>query len=251
MVSELWRPDHSGAVAETLCVLILIYSAVLAPWLSNRRYNCFIARVAVDPGARPTYYRRLAISQIVRLAVSLLIAFAVVGARPAGLLHATTPPQYKADLGPYLVGAAVGAVLGVLIAQRRISQGRRLPGLRRLGPLMPRTMTDRRYWALISLGAGTSEELLFRGVLPSLLIALAPSLSLWWVLFIQAAIFGFAHLYQRWIGVVGTGVVGYVLGSAVLATGQLWPAMVVHVLIDIRWVFIKMPADPMPAEAAR
>jgi len=57
-------------------------------------------------------------------------------------------------------------------------------------------------------------------------------------LVLSTILFGFAHIYQGWKGVLGTGLVGGVLAYLYLSTGSLLLPIVLHILIDARIVFL-------------
>jgi len=89
--------------------------------------------------------------------------------------------------------------------------------------------------ALAWSSAAVGEELLFRGFLWSRLERLfggarrAPVPTL----VAQAALFGLAHIYQGWGGVLVTGAIGLVLGGVFLAGRRnLVACMVLHGLVD-------------------
>jgi uncharacterized protein len=58
------------------------------------------------------------------------------------------------------------------------------------------------------------------------------------------AIFGIAHAYQGWSGVIRTGIFGALYTLAVWGFGSLWPAIALHALVDlgagvITWVALR------------
>jgi membrane protease YdiL (CAAX protease family) len=58
---------------------------------------------------------------------------------------------------------------------------------------------------------------------------------------VSSAIFGFCHIYQGWVGIVGTGVLGAVLMWMYLSTESLLLPIVIHALIDLRILAIFTP----------
>lgn len=50
---------------------------------------------------------------------------------------------------------------------------------------------------------------------------------------LAALFFGLGHIYQGAIGVVGTALIGYILGKAYLKGGRFWPLVIGHALYDI------------------
>jgi membrane protease YdiL (CAAX protease family) len=134
------------------------------------------------------------------------------------------------------VGLAFAAIVLILLwVQRRalIARPDRLARLRgKLGQveiLLPRTPGERRGFALVSITAGICEELLFRGFLMwyfsgwGIVAAVA----------VSSLFFGFAHIYQGMPSVPRTGIVGLVFALIVVATGSLWPAIIIHAAIDL------------------
>jgi uncharacterized protein len=83
--------------------------------------------------------------------------------------------------------------------------------------------------------AAFGEEIVFRGFLLNRAAGL-PIGNPDWVLMViagQALLFGLAHAYQGLGGVIVTGVLGLALGVLTYAAnGDLWPAIIVHGLIN-------------------
>jgi hypothetical protein len=107
-----------------------------------------------------------------------------------------------------------------------------VPGQRLFAALVAR---DGERWqaAGVALGAGLSEEMLFRG----LFIAVAVDrlgLSPVPALLVVSAGFGAVHLYQGWLGVLGTTIAGLALGAFYFETQSLLMPIVLHVLVDLR-----------------
>lgn len=99
-----------------------------------------------------------------------------------------------------------------------------------LEQLLPRTARERRVFALLSVAAGTGEELAYRGyAIP----ALAPLLGVGGAAILSTAVFGVIHAYQGILGIVRTALMGGVLAWGFLATGSLWPSIIAHTLIDL------------------
>jgi membrane protease YdiL (CAAX protease family) len=97
-------------------------------------------------------------------------------------------------------------------------------------PMIPRTDAEYRWFAGVSLTAGICEEILYRGFLFAWVTAL---LGPWAGLALTTLAFGSAHLYQGPSGMVRTSVAGLVFGGLVLVGGSLWPAVLVHIVLDL------------------
>lgn len=94
----------------------------------------------------------------------------------------------------------------------------------------PHTRTELYWFGGASLTAGFCEEFLFRGYL---IWALAPWLGWWGAAALSVLIFTSAHAYQGWNGALRTGIVGTFYTLVVAIFGSLWPAIVLHALVDL------------------
>lgn len=114
--------------------------------------------------------------------------------------------------------------------------------------ISPRAASELPAFFGVSLTAGFCEELLFRGFL---IWVLQPLVGPWLAALLSALLFGAAHAYQGPAGVVRTGLFGLVFTAIVLLTRSLWPAIVLHAVIDamggvLAWLVLR---DPVPSPA--
>jgi len=99
-----------------------------------------------------------------------------------------------------------------------------------LRQLLPKTRDERRVFALLSVAAGTGEELAYRGyAIP----VLTPLLGIPGAAVLTTVVFGLLHSYQGWLGIVRTAIMGGILAWGFLASGSLLPSMIAHTLIDL------------------
>jgi len=85
---------------------------------------------------------------------------------------------------------------------------------------------------LMVLGfVGVYEELFARGLLLARCRLLLG--GTWAPVLVSSLLFGLGHLYQGWVGVAQTTLIGIVLALAVLRWGSLWPAILAHALLDV------------------
>jgi membrane protease YdiL (CAAX protease family) len=101
----------------------------------------------------------------------------------------------------------------------------------RLSMLLPSNAAERAVWIAVSVTAGVSEEVAFRGMLPILLTRQARSFAL--AIAISAVAFALAHLLQGWAATLFVGAFGLLFHALVWITGGLWTAIAVHILYDI------------------
>jgi len=115
---------------------------------------------------------------------------------------------------------------------------------------LPRTWTERRWFAFLCITAGVCEETLYRGFLLHYLHVLPLSLNLTLALVIAAFIFGLAHLYQGASGVVGSALFGFLISLLFLLTGNLLLPMIIHAASDLRVLVLLRPPNAIEAVPA-
>ena len=193
--------------------------------------------------------------------VTTIVVLAIIGrlrnlatmpiefAKAAQTIGAAVPKELP---GPaFFVGIAVG-LGGVLvagaIASKRSTTARKPVTIGDIAPLMPRNAAETVHTAVLSINAGLSEELFFRLLLP-LLITLTFGNAI--VGFACAAVvFGLAHVYQGWAGVLGTAIVGSVLTVVYLATKNIWIVVAIHAGIDLFGIVVRPTVERLSSRGA-
>ena len=99
-----------------------------------------------------------------------------------------------------------------------------------IAAVMPHTRTEMYWFAGVSLTAGFCEEFLFRGYF---IWVFTPWLGWWGAAALSVLIFATGHVYQGRHGVLRTGVVGVLFTLVVATLDSLWPAIVLHFLLDL------------------
>lgn len=102
--------------------------------------------------------------------------------------------------------------------------------LKSLRAMLPENDQETRWFNALSVTAGICEEVVYRGFLIAYFttfVGLIPAAIL------SSFVFGLAHAYQGWRGIVKTGMVGLVMAGLYLLTGSLWAPIVLHIVIDI------------------
>jgi membrane protease YdiL (CAAX protease family) len=100
-----------------------------------------------------------------------------------------------------------------------------------ISPMLPRGITEGVLWVLVSISAGASEELVFRGYLQRQFTALTGRTSL--ALLLQVTIFGIAHGYQGIRNCLAIAMYGALFTLLALWRKSLRPGMMAHALSDI------------------
>jgi membrane protease YdiL (CAAX protease family) len=105
--------------------------------------------------------------------------------------------------------------------------------------LTPTGRLDKRYGIFVAITAGICEEIIYRGFLLHFLSSSPFHLDGNVLLIIGAAIFGIAHYYQGWKGVLLTGIVGFAFSKVYMESGTLIFPIILHILIDLRFMLTK------------
>jgi membrane protease YdiL (CAAX protease family) len=134
---------------------------------------------------------------------------------------------------PSLVGWTVGltgAALAVIGLFHWLGSRFGSPDTTLLRQLLPETREEKGIFLLLSVAAGSGEEVAYRGyVIPML----APLFGLTGAVVVSTAVFGIMHGYQGTMGILRTTLMGGVLAGGFLASGSLWPPILAHTLIDM------------------
>jgi membrane protease YdiL (CAAX protease family) len=95
---------------------------------------------------------------------------------------------------------------------------------------LPRTKRDFVWFMNLSISAGICEELLFRGYLIWYIGEYSTTLV---AIVLSSLLFGLAHSYQGWKGIVQSGGTGLVLAVIYVFTGSLWIPIALHIVGDV------------------
>ena len=243
--------------AALAAVVVAAYLVLGEPVVGHVLHRRFEGRLRSDPGARRSFYRRLLVLEW-GLAVLALIVWLSAPGVDAGQVGLRWPVQWPGVLTWAVVVLVLvfvvvstlalrrGALLEAAEPVRRPMGGRHSepPGHATLA-LLPRTVAERRLFTVVGVTAGICEEWLYRGFF----LAVAAAVGGGWptgVLVVVAALaFGLAHAYQGWAGITTTGVLGGIMAAVYLQTGSLLLPVLLHALIDLR--FLLVPSRALPA----
>ncbi|TQN43391.1 CAAX prenyl protease-like protein [Blastococcus colisei] len=259
--------DLPGSLADFgpaafAAVVVAGYLVVGEPMVGHVLHRRFEGRLRTDPGARRSFYGRLLVLEW-GLALLALVVFLSAPGVDAGQVGLRWPQQWPGPLTGLVIVLVLlfvavstralrgGALLEAAEPVRRRghsppAQGRHAepPGAATLA-LLPRTAGERRLFTLVGVTAGVCEEWLYRGFFLAVVAALAGGLPTGVLVVVAGVAFGLAHAYQGRVGVVTTGVLGGVMAAVYLQTGSLLLPVLLHALIDLR--FLLVPARVLPA----
>jgi uncharacterized protein len=228
----------SSGVLEGVLLAALLLALAWVSLRDRREYATF--KAATDTRIRQRYFVRWTIFSFLFFCGSSVVILALLGRLDALLVQ---PTEFSAlaravEPGDELESMRSGLLLGMLpglalggIALAVLSRRGRQPAVvGDISALLPRNRAEVLRVLPLALNAGLSEELCFRLVLPLLLTGALgdPRLAFG----VAALVFGLAHLYQGWAGVLATTAIGVLMTALYLGSGSLWLPIAVHALLD-------------------
>jgi membrane protease YdiL (CAAX protease family) len=197
-------------------VVFLLFMLLMVPYGALRsRHQIYL----IAPMPRDRYFRSVVLQQLAFLGIALVVGYAEIIPLPMGRLDLLT------------IGAAIAlSALGLAVMR---TQWRRKIRNRdaRLALFVPRTRSERLWWTAVSVVAGISEELVWRGVLIALLWRVTDS----WLAaaILSSTAFGVSHAVQGKHSAVIIGAMAMVMAAFVHWSGGLFLAMAMHAGYDL------------------
>ena len=192
-------------------------------------FGLYLPYVALRSARRKTTARVPPRRQLFRVAIRELMGKGAVSLLTALLVPLELFPAELPTLKHLLWGAlACAAMIAAGLPHWRASVVRH----KRFAYFaMPQTIEEKVLWVVISGLAGVTEELTWRGVQVQLLTFFTGSFPL--AATICCVTFGVGHINQGWKWALATVGFGAVFQMLVVATGSLYIAMAVHVVVDL------------------
>ena len=140
---------------------------------------------------------------------------------------------FHGDIGRILWSVPAGVAFCAIAVVLMRSRWKRAVAERRRSVLlfMPATTAERNWWLLVSVFAGISEEITWRGVQSTLLAAIVG--SPWLAVVLCALMFGAAHLTQGWKAAGIITLFGLGFQSLLWISGSVYLPMLAHSAYDI------------------
>jgi membrane protease YdiL (CAAX protease family) len=147
---------------------------------------------------------------------------------------------------------AINLALYVRVTKSDAAAAGLLRQTRRFDFVLPRTRRELHWFYAVSVTAGVTEEILYRGFLITYLLAY---LSLPAAVVVSSLVFASAHVYQGAGGTARAFTIALVLAAIYLLSGSIVLAALAHVLLDAisgRMIFLaynRTPPTATPQEA--
>lgn len=237
---------------STLAVALsmpLLATMVVDPLLGKRMYDRLEQRRKHDSQALTRFYGRIIGLEWACVAVVAVIIAVSPGAVPSDFGLTLPAKWFTVEVLPYEPSAIAGGVAGLLLvsviallihrklAKAGVGSAGGIKALQQAGldtfrAMLPRTPAERRLAIAVAVTAGICEELIYRGFLIAFgvgVLGLHPYVAGG----LAALLFGAAHLYQGWLGMIRVTCFGVLMTGLYLSTGSLLIPIVIHAVGDI------------------
>ena len=225
--------DH--AFAALIAIGFPIYSFVAFLALRARRAEAGPRENAIidarfEAEQRLGSYRATALWLLLIAAAALILW--LVDQRPLGALGLTARFGAPRDISLAILAgfAAVQLLRVVSIAANRKNDEKILEQIKDFAPMLPRDGAELRLSYVLSLVAGVTEEIVYRGYL---IWYFANYLPLPAAVAAAAGVFTLAHAYEGPRAMGKIALVAIALSAVYLGTGSLLIPIIVHILIDL------------------
>ena len=234
--------ERSLTAPDVLCLTLIAVELLLDHFVV---WRAFLRRSQADPTRARLWLYPVLTGELWTLAACVISLWLYEG-RPWAYLRLSTPHGWRLWISVALVAALTATLAAMVVRLARLRRRRRVKMGSGAAAHAPHTGREFTWWAAVSLSAGFSEELIFRGFL---IWAFRPLLGLWGAAALSLIVFATAHAYHGVAGALAVGIVGAFLTLVVLIFGSLWPAVAMHVLIDLQqgfaaWLVLRKAPDP-------
>ena len=234
--------------------LVIIFALLYEPIIGYFDFQKFKLDVKTNEKARTNYY----INSIIGLCgptifILLIVVFTDLTFTDIGL---TMPTINTEVFGPFITYSAFVIALLYLLSiiyyligfrysdkiRSKLSQAKEKELDKvEFSEILPTTKKEKKMWNYVSITAGVTEEIIYRGFLIFALVFLFPNFSIWLIILLSSVLFGLAHTYQGLItGVLRTTVFGIIFSILYLGLGSILPLIIFHFLINY---FAKLGED--------
>ncbi len=212
--------------------LVVVALVVVFPFVGLWSYRRFLDRVAVEGEAELIReYQRTIFLWLGGLTIATVSVW-LGQRRPLDALFTIDRAILDAGLAYGMVaGIGVGILVRPFLAMRsKKAAAQFAEAMKPLAPFLPKSRRALAWGLAVSIAAGVAEEIAYRGFLIPYLSSMAP---MWVSIVASSMLFGAAHFYQGWVGVLATTVLGAVFAVVYMSTGTLLFPMLLHALIDV------------------
>jgi len=219
-------------LVQSPALLVGLGAAALVIFIGIARDLMYRANPERKRGSTMTQYRNTAAS-LWGLCLVCLVCWSLSG-QPLADMGLTSPTGWQAWLVWGLAAASIAylfysAITTALDRATRIKLRADFAQAEGFDLIRPRTTAEHIGFQGLSITAGVTEEIIFRGFLIS---TLALAMPVWVAALIVVGVFLVAHAYQGVSGMLRILPITVFMTAVFLIGGSLWPAILIHVAVD-------------------
>jgi membrane protease YdiL (CAAX protease family) len=224
-----------------LMQLMAAFTVLVEPILRTNFYRMLKKQLNIDPTARLLFYRTQVLWEWSWVVVLVLIVIPIP--EPLKWLGLIVPNQFGWII---LLALLIGVVLSIILLRRNPNAMAAMQrSLESSSILLPATPSERKWFAVTAITAGICEELLYRGFLMSYLPTIFPMIARQFIVIsiLSGIIYGLSRAYLGMKGIAQTALTGFSFAIVYFLSGSLLPAMVFHILAELRTLILWQPEE--------
>jgi membrane protease YdiL (CAAX protease family) len=222
-----------------LMQLMAAYTVLVEPFMRTNFYRMLKKQLSIDSAARVLFYRTQVLWEWSWVVVLVLIVIPIP--EPLKWLGLVVPNQFGWII---LLALLIGVVLSVFLLRRNPNAMAAMQrSLASSSILLPATPAERTWFAVSAITAGICEELLYRGFLMSYLPSNFPMFAGQFIIIsiLSGIIYGLSRAYLGMKGIAQTALTGFSFAIIYFLSGSLLPAMLFHILAELRTLVLWQP----------
>ncbi|MDZ5473732.1 CPBP family intramembrane glutamic endopeptidase [Bacillus sp. 31A1R] len=218
-----------------LMTLIILFTVIIVPLLDVIGYKR-IEREKSSKARMQFYYYLITIEWLIVGAIFLVSYLNGISMKELGFIF-----QFETISNfLYFIGGLLTSTIVLFFVLSRIPFYRKMleKQLSLIEHMLPASIKERLVFALGAITAGICEEIIYRGFLFHYFSQAPFELSTTMIMIVTSVIFGLAHIYQGWKGVIVTGLVGFLMARFYVNSGTLIIPIILHIIIDLRFAVL-------------
>jgi len=227
-------------------IILIAYTLIYEPIIGYFGYKKFKVQLMLQSNARVSYYKKIMVGLWIPTIIILgLIAFSELTLKDVGLTLPSFQLEILGAVPSYIIIGLIGLysllmvyyLLGYHFSSefRKKFSEQKQSSMQKISyaDMIPVSKEEKKCWNYVSITAGVTEEIIYRGFIIFAFSYFFPSLSIWVILLISAVLFGLAHTNQGLVeGFIRTTIIGFLFACFYVVVGSILPLILLHVVID-------------------
>lgn len=233
-------PDYMFSINVTLFTIVVLLMSLLYPLSGYYQSKKLKEQMLGGIFAKEDWYKSSLIWSWVPS--TIIVLFSLLSGSTLADLGFRLPSEEINDINPtiYIIALSIALLYLVYniycIISLKISKKTRLEYSSKLHPsiklMLPSSKKEKQVWTLLSLTAGITEEVQYRGYIFMAVPLLFPYVNPLYTILISTILFGLGHIYQG-KEVIKPLLAGLLLSAIYFCTGSIFIVIILHSLQDL------------------